>query len=188
MILIIGLGNPGDKYVATRHNMGFLALDQLAEDIGEGWSVNSEMKAEVIETNIDGTKVILAKPQTFMNKSGEAVQALAAKYKIDTNNVWIVYDEASMDFGKLRVRLEGSAGGHNGIKSIIQHLGTETFGRVRIGIGEAPEKMDLEDWVLSKYSASEVLVLETLLQKVSQTLEDAIQKGSLESFTENLSE
>lgn len=188
MLLIVGLGNPGEQYKNTRHNAGFLALDQLAQDIGEPWSTDKEARAEIIETNVNGKKVILIKPQTFMNNAGEAVQSLVARYNIPTCSVWVVYDEATLAFGTLRVRLEGSSGGHNGVKSIIQHMNAEDFVRLRIGVGEPPEQMALEDWVLSKFSKEEQAVLPKITEHISQKLQDAITTGSLENITENLSE
>lgn len=149
--LIVGLGNPGGKYEITRHNAGFLCADLFAE------SMNTEIKrlkyhALTAEVNIDGHRCLLMKPQTFMNNSGEAVAEAAKFYKIPLEKIIVVFDDISLPIGKLRVRRKGSAGGHNGIKSIISHLGSENFPRVKIGVGAKPHPdYDLGDWVLTSF-------------------------------------
>lgn len=149
--LIVGLGNPGGKYEITRHNAGFLCADLFAE------SMNTEIKrlkyhALTAEVNIDGHRCLLMKPQTFMNNSGEAVAEAAKFYKIPLEKIIVVFDDISLPIGKLRVRRKGSAGGHNGIKSIISHLGSENFPRVKIGVGAKPHPdYDLADWVLASF-------------------------------------
>lgn len=186
-ILIVGLGNPGEKYAATRHNIGFLVLDALAQSLGASWSENKKANALVCEMNRDGRKVVLAKPQTFMNNSGSAVASLAQQFDIDACDTWVVYDEAALPFGLLRIRLEGSAGGHNGIKSMISSLGAQDFVRFRIGVSEPPEHMALEDWVLSRFSKQEQETLTELIPNIAQRLVRALDDG-LESVTENLME
>lgn len=149
--LIVGLGNPGGKYEITRHNAGFLCADLFAE------SMNTEIKrlkyhALTAEVNIDGHRCLLMKPQTFMNNSGEAVAEAAKFYKIPLEKIIVVFDDISLPIGKLRVRRKGSAGGHNGIKSLIAHLGSENFPRVKIGVGAKPHPdYDLGDWVLTSF-------------------------------------
>lgn len=149
--LIVGLGNPGEKYEITRHNAGFLCADLFAE------SMNTEIKrlkyhALTAEVNIDGHRCLLMKPQTFMNNSGEAVAEAAKFYKIPLEKIIVVFDDISLPIGKLRVRRKGSAGGHNGIKSLIAHLGSENFPRVKIGVGAKPHPdYDLADWVLASF-------------------------------------
>jgi len=186
MKLIIGLGNPGDQYTFTRHNAGFIAINKLAEDFGAHFKHHAQANAEVTELNIDGEKIILAKPQTFMNKSGEAVAYLASLFNIPSNDVWVLYDEAALEFGTLRVRLDGSAGGHNGLKSIIHHLGANDFVRFRIGIGSTPEHRKIEDWVLSKFTTEERKQLTEMSKLISSRIQEAIKSDSLEGFTENL--
>lgn len=149
--LIVGLGNPGGKYEITRHNAGFLCADLFAE------SMNTEIKrlkyhALTAEVNIDGHRCLLMKPQTFMNNSGESVAEAAKFYKIPLEKIIVVFDDISLPIGKLRVRRKGSAGGHNGIKSLIAHLGSENFPRVKIGVGAKPHPdYDLGDWVLTSF-------------------------------------
>lgn len=152
MIIIAGLGNPGKEYENTRHNAGFMTIDKLAESFGIDVS-EKKHKALIGKGVIEGQKVILAKPQTFMNSSGESLRELTDYYKPDiATEVIVIYDDITLDVGSIRVRKHGSAGGHNGMKSIIAHLGTEEFARIRVGIGEKPPKMDLADWVLGHFS------------------------------------
>ena len=155
MVLIVGLGNPGPKYEKTRHNAGFWIVDALAEAFGWKWSKKLFINALVAEGNIDGNKVVLAKPQTYMNRSGEAVGKLAKKYKMTPEQTIVVYDDVDIELGDTRWRESGSAGGHNGMKSIIKHLGTQDFPRLRIGIGSPPERVPLEDYVLGNMNASD---------------------------------
>ena len=159
--LIVGLGNPGEKYARTRHNLGFLALDLLAER--QKLKVNRiKYKALVAETEFCGARCLLMKPQTYMNLSGEAVREAAQFYKIPSDHVLVIYDDVSLPVGKLRVRPSGSAGGHNGIKNIIAHLGTDVFPRVKIGAGApAGGGAEMVDWVIGEPSpADKKLLLE----------------------------
>ncbi len=157
--LIVGLGNPGKDYAFTRHNAGFLTLDYLS-DILKVKINRSKFKALISEATIGERRVLLMQPQTFMNNSGEAVIEAVNFYKIKPENVIVIFDDISLPVGKMRIRKNGSAGGHNGIKSIITHLGTQDFPRVKIGVGEKPRKeMDLADWVLSKFGQDEQKVL-----------------------------
>ncbi len=151
MYIIAGLGNPGLKYAHTRHNAGFEAAERLAGKYGI--SINTKKFQALCGTGaIEGQKVLLLKPQTYMNLSGESIRAACDFYKIDPEEELIVfYDDISLDPGQLRVRKKGSAGGHNGIKSIIAHLGTQNFLRIKIGVGEKPQGYDLADYVLSRF-------------------------------------
>lgn len=164
MIIIAGLGNPGKEYENTRHNAGFMTIDKLAESFGIDVS-EKKHKALIGKGVIEGQKVILAKPQTFMNSSGESLRELTDYYKPDiATEVIVIYDDITLDVGSIRVRKHGSAGGHNGMKSIIAHLGTEEFARIRVGIGEKPPKMDLADWVLGHFSKEDKETLEKGLE------------------------
>ena len=162
MFLIVGLGNPGKQYEHTRHNIGFDVMDALAEKYNISIS-EKKHKALCGKGVINGVKVVLAKPQTYMNLSGESIRDAVDFYKIDPETELIViYDDISLPPGHLRIRKKGSAGGHNGIKNIIQHLGTQVFPRIRVGVGEKPEGWDLADYVLSGFSKEdEVLVKES---------------------------
>ena len=149
--LLVFLGNPGPKYECTRHNAGFMTADAMAKKLGV--SINKlRFKALTASAEINGEKVLLMKPQTFMNLSGEAVGEAARFYKVPPEHVIVVSDEVSLPLGKLRVRPKGSAGGHNGLKSIIAHLGSDAFPRVRLGVGAPPHPdYDMADWVLSVF-------------------------------------
>lgn len=151
MKLIVGLGNPTNKYEGTRHNVGFDVIDKMADEYGIGLDVIKH-KGMYGKGKIDGQTVILLKPMTFMNLSGESVSQVATYYKIASSDIIVVYDDINLDVGRLRVRGKGSAGGHNGIKNIIANLHTEEFPRVRVGVGMKPPRMDLADYVLSHFS------------------------------------
>lgn len=163
--LIVGLGNPGTEYTVTRHNAGFLFIDHLAGALGTSVS-RARFKALVGEASIGGARVLLMKPQTYMNLSGEAVREAAAFYHIDPDHVIIICDDITLDVGRLRVRGKGSDGGHNGIKSLVKELGTDAFARVRVGVGKKPHPdFDLADWVLSAFTKAE----QETLQKIFPT-------------------
>nr|MCR5311293.1 aminoacyl-tRNA hydrolase [Lachnospiraceae bacterium] len=156
MYIIAGLGNPGREYAGTRHNAGFMAIDELASRFGIDVS-EKKHKGLIGKGVIEGNKVILLKPQTYMNSSGESLREAVDYYKIDPEEELIViYDDISLNPGDIRVRKQGSAGGHNGMKSIIAHLGTQGYTRVRIGIGEKPPRMDLADWVLGHLTGDDL--------------------------------
>lgn len=157
MILIAGLGNPGKEYENTRHNTGFSVIDKLASQNGIDVTTK-KLNGLIGKGTIDGQKVLLVKPQTFMNSSGDCIAPLREYFKPD--KIIVVYDDITLDVGSIRVRKSGSAGGHNGMKSIIQKLGTEDFERVRVGIGEKPAKMDLADWVLGHFPKEDAANLE----------------------------
>lgn len=149
--MIVGLGNPGAKYEMTRHNAGFLAIDMLAMKQNKGIK-RLKYHALIGDAVIEGKKCLLMKPQTFMNNSGEAVAEAARFYKIPPQNIIVLSDDISLDVGKIRIRRKGSAGGHNGLKSIIAHLGSDEFPRVKIGVGKKPDAYtDLADWVLGRF-------------------------------------
>lgn len=159
MYLIAGLGNPSKTYEGTRHNVGFTMIDVIGNKFDIDVTTKKH-KALVGRGVIDGMRVILAKPQTYMNLSGESIREIVDFYKIEPENIIIIYDDISLDVGQLRIRKKGSAGGHNGVKNIIAHLGTQEFPRIKVGIGNKPEGWDLADYVLSRYSKSEQEALE----------------------------
>ncbi|MBO5424915.1 MAG: aminoacyl-tRNA hydrolase [Lachnospiraceae bacterium] len=154
MKIIVGLGNPTRDYEGTRHNVGFSVI----YNISDKYNINVDTKkhkALIGKGIIEGEKVILAMPQTYMNLSGESVRELVDYYKCDPEDIIVIYDDISLDVGKLRIRAKGSAGGHNGIKNIIAHLGTQEFPRIKVGVGEKPPRMDLADYVLGHFSKEE---------------------------------
>lgn len=171
MFIIAGLGNPTLQYEGTRHNAGFDVIDTLAGKYNI--SVDGRKNRALIGKGIiEGKKVILAKPQTYMNLSGESLGGLVDYYKVDEESEFlVVYDDISLDVGQLRIRKKGSAGGHNGMKNIISHLGTEVFPRIKVGVGEKPKKYDLADYVLSRFSKEERAIMEEGCQKAVEAVE-----------------
>ena len=177
MYIIVGLGNPTRKYEGTKHNVGFDTIDYLVDEYGIP-SSGLGHKAMYGKGMIAGQKVILAKPMTYMNLSGESVRELVNYYKIDPEEeLIVVYDDISLDVGHLRIRTKGSAGGHNGIKNIIAHLGTQEFPRIKIGVGAKPPRMDLADYVLSRFSAEDRRVMETAFKDAAQAAQVLIEEG-----------
>ena len=167
---IVGLGNPGSQYSKTRHNVGFMALDELASRHGIAFN-QSKCKSVIGEGVIDGVKTVLIKPMTFMNLSGEAVRAYMDYYKVILEDMIVVYDDLDTEIGKLRLRYQGSPGGHNGIKSIIQHTGTQTFNRVRMGISRPEPGFAVVDYVLSSFPKKEGDKLKSMLADSCDALE-----------------
>ena len=170
MYIIVGLGNPTKEYNNTRHNIGFDVIDAIAEkyDISV---LEKKHKALIGKGYIDGQKVILAKPLTYMNLSGESVRELVDYYKIDEQEELIViYDDISLDVGQLRIRKKGSAGGHNGIKNIIAHLGHDTFMRIKVGVGEKPKGYDLADYVLGHFTGAERKIMDESTEKATDAI------------------
>ena len=172
--LIVGLGNPGQKYEHTRHNMGFLTVDLLAEQLNVKLN-KVKFKSAYNIVRFGGQKCLVMKPQTYMNLSGEAVHEAVQFYKIPADHVLVIYDDVSLPVGKLRVRPTGSAGGHNGIKNIIAHLGTDVFPRVKVGVG-APEH-DIVDWVIGPFTANERKVIDGVLDRALGAAECIITDG-----------
>ncbi len=170
MYLIVGLGNPGLKYKKTRHNVGFDAIDVLAEKYGISVK-EKKMKGKLGSGYIEGQKVLLVKPQTFMNLSGECVREVVQFYKIDPEEELIVLsDDISLEPGRIRIRKKGSAGGHNGLKNIIAQCGTDKFSRVKIGVGEKPEGWDLADHVLGHFSNPDRKKVEAAYEDVAEAV------------------
>jgi PTH1 family peptidyl-tRNA hydrolase len=180
MKLIVGLGNIGDKYVFTRHNAGFMVLDKWVLDAGLSFKQESKLKcyaAKLKLNNLSITQdVLLAKPTTLMNLSGEAVRAIADYYKIDVEDILVVYDDLALDLGVIRFRADGSDGGHNGIKSIIKHLGTNKFARLKIGIGPQPP-IPSENFVLQNFPKEQHDELKSVLKKSVAAIEYYLQNG-----------
>ncbi len=167
IFLVVGLGNPGNKYENTRHNVGFHAIDYLSERHNIKLT-KIGYKAIYGEGFIDGTRVILLKPQTFMNLSGESVREIVIWYKIPLERLIVIYDDIDLEPGKIRVRPKGSSGSHNGMKSIIYQLQEQNFPRIRIGIGRPPEKWDLADYVLSKFPKEDWEIIFNSIEKAAE--------------------
>ena len=175
--LVVFLGNPGPKYRGTRHNAGFMAADATAKELGV--SINRlRFKALTAAVSIGGEKVLLMMPQTYMNLSGEAVIQAVKFYKLSPDHVIVVSDDVALPVGKLRIRRGGSAGGHNGLKSIIQHLGTDQFPRFRMGVGAAPHPdYDMADWVLSAFKNQDAEDMKAAAKKAAEAVECYILHG-----------
>ena len=175
--LIVGLGNPGKDYTRTRHNCGFRALDILADKLGCKVD-KGKFQGLYGQCNYQGKKLLLLKPQTYMNLSGKSVLQLSAYFQVPPQRIIVMFDDISLVPGRLRIRPDGSAGGHNGIKSIIQELGSQNFPRVKIGVGAKPNpEYDLADWVLSTFSAAEEKALGPALERAADAALCIIDKG-----------
>ena len=175
--LVVGLGNPGEKYENTRHNVGFLTVDELAE---RARVPVQKLKHRALTNTLEvgGVKVLLMKPVTYMNLSGEAVRPAADFYKIPPEHIIVISDDTALDVGKLRIRKGGSAGGHNGLKSIIQHLGTDQFPRIRVGVGKKPHPdYDLADWVLGKFQGEDRKAIAAAVERCADAVECYIKEG-----------
>ena len=179
--LIVGLGNPGREYEKTRHNAGFRCIDQIADQLNVKID-KLKFQGLYCQTNYNGGKLFLLKPQTYMNLSGRSVLQLSAYFNIPPQRIIVLFDDISLPPGRLRIRADGSAGGHNGIKSIIGELGSQDFPRVKIGVGAKPNaEQDLADWVLSCFSASEEKDLSSALQRAADAALSIIERGISET-------
>lgn len=174
MKLIVGLGNPGKEYEKTRHNVGFMVMDCLADNFHV--SINTKkFKGEYVKLKYQGEDIILLKPMTYMNNSGEAVSQVMNFFKIDVDDLLVIYDDMDMPTGKLRLRQSGSAGGHNGVKSIIAHVGTQNFKRIRVGIDKHPQ-IPVVDYVLGRFTKEQQPLIEDGIQKATQAVQMMLDK------------
>ena len=175
--LLVCLGNPGDKYENTRHNVGYVVADEVAERQNKPVQ-RLKFKALTNTLTISGEKVLVMKPITYMNLSGEAVRQAADFYKIPPERVLVVSDDTALPVGKLRIRVKGSAGGHNGLKNIIQHLGTDQFPRLRVGVGEKPHPdYDMADWVLGKFVGEDKKAIDAAVKRAADAIECILAQG-----------
>lgn len=175
--LIVGLGNPGPQYEATRHNVGFMVADVLAARIGAKFSSHKKSNSEVIQARLSDRPVVVAKPRTFMNLSGQPVAALARFFSVDPGNIVIVHDELDIEFGAIRLKLGGGEGGHNGLRSISQQLGTKDYLRTRVGVGRPPGRMDAAAYVLKPFSAAERKDLGVICEEAADAAEVLLRVG-----------
>jgi len=172
MKLVVGLGNPGKKYANTRHNIGFMVVDHLLEEISTNNISNfSKWNAYLSEVHYGGEKLLIVKPLTYMNLSGEAIRPILDFYKMSVDDLIVVYDDLDLPLGKLRFREKGSAGGHNGIKSIIQHIGTDQFKRIKVGI-DRPVERTIVDYVLSTFTSEEAAIMNQSIETATLALKD----------------
>jgi PTH1 family peptidyl-tRNA hydrolase len=183
MKIVVGLGNPTREYEGTRHNVGFSVIQRISDEYNIPVETKKH-KALIGKGIIEGEKVILAKPQTYMNLSGESVRELLDYYKCDNSDLIVVYDDISLDVGRIRLRAKGSAGGHNGIKNIIAQLGTDVFDRIKVGVGEKPKQMDLVDYVLGRFSKDELEIIREGTDRAAKAVAQIISQGIEKAMNE----
>lgn len=176
MYVVVGLGNPGSQYAQTKHNIGFVTVDYFAEQHNIKFN-KVKHKAVIGEGIISGEKLMLVKPQTYMNDSGECVMELVNFYKLPLENLIVIYDDIDLPVGKVRIRPSGSSGTHNGMRSIIYLLNRQEFPRIRIGVGKQPEYMDLADYVMTRFSKDEIPLIEEAVKKAALTVEEITRSG-----------
>jgi PTH1 family peptidyl-tRNA hydrolase len=177
-VLLVGLGNPGARYANTRHNAGALLTERIARQVGQGWRREAKFFSEISEVRIGGTKVLLCKPQTFMNLSGEAVRATSNFYRIAPERVVVVVDDADLPLGEVRMKPAGGNGGHHGLASVSEHLGTTTFPRIRLGIARPdPGKRDIAGHVLGEFSEDEKAHFEQVLDRAEAQVRCLVTEG-----------
>ena len=177
MKLIAALGNPGEKYANTRHNAGFMIIDALAQKWNFSFSDEQKFKAQVCKTFFNNEPIFIIKPQTYMNLSGKAVGTVMHFFKIDVKDLFVVFDDISLDLGKIRLRANGSDGGHNGIKSIIKHTGSSNFARLKFGIGPQPVNIPSEVVVLGNFPSEDKPLLNETIKKATSAIECYLQEG-----------
>lgn len=176
-ILVVGLGNPGPNYARNRHNVGFMVAEILADRLGETFRVHKKSGAEVATGRLASRAVVLAKPRTYMNESGRQVGPLAKFYSVAPTDVVVIHDELDIDFGRIRLKLGGGEGGHNGLRSVASALGSKDFQRVRIGVGRPPGRKDPAAFVLENFNASERIELPTVCEQAADATELLIARG-----------
>lgn len=176
-LLVVGLGNPGPQYAKTRHNVGFMVADLLAARIGAPFTVHKKSGAEIVTGRLGGRPVVLAKPRTYMNESGRHVGPLAKFYSVPPGDVIVLHDELDIAFGKIRLKLGGGEGGHNGLRSLVNALGTKDFQRVRIGIGRPPGRKDPAAFVLEPFNATERDEVPTICEQAADATELLLELG-----------
>jgi PTH1 family peptidyl-tRNA hydrolase len=176
--LIVGLGNPGREYARTRHNAGFAVVERVAERWKAQWGTGQKFKARLARTEVEGRRVVLCQPQTYMNASGEAVAAVSGFYKVPPGRLLVVVDDADLPLGEIRLRASGSSGGHHGLESIEQHLGTREYARLRVGIGRQSEAVrEITGHVLSRFGGEELDLLEKVLDRAASQVECWLRDG-----------
>lgn len=178
--MIVGLGNPGSKYEKTKHNIGFMAIDNIVKNLDVTFTDDKNFKAQIGSTFINHEKVYFVKPTTFMNNSGIAVKALLTYYNIDITDLIVIYDDLDMEVSKLRLRSKGSAGGHNGIKSIIAHIGTQEFNRIKVGIGRPLKGMTVINHVMGQFNTEDNIAISLTLDRVVNAVMFYLQENDFE--------
>ena len=176
--VIAGLGNPGPEYADTRHNCGFLTIDKIIEKIAANQKITSKFKGKCISCEYEENKVILVKPETYMNNSGECINAVLNWFKTDPEHLIIIYDDFDIAKGQIRIRPKGSAGTHNGMRSVIQYLGTEEFARIRVGIGPKGKDIDIIKFVLGHFSQEEKIIMDKSFDRAAEAVLDILKNGT----------
>ncbi len=176
-LLVVGLGNPGAQYASTRHNVGFMVADRLAGRLGSTFKAHKRSGAEIVTGRLGGRAVVLAKPRSYMNESGRQVAPLAQFYSVSPADVVVIHDDLDLDFGRIRLKLGGGEGGHNGLRSVALTLGSKEFQRVRIGIGRPPGRKDPAAFVLEKFTAAEAADVPTICEQAADATELLIELG-----------
>jgi PTH1 family peptidyl-tRNA hydrolase len=176
-LLVVGLGNPGPNYAKTRHNLGFVVADLLAQRMGSAFKVHKRSGADIVTGRLAGTSIVLAKPRTYMNESGRQVAPLAKFYSVPPADIIVVHDEIDIEFGRIRLKLGGGEGGHNGVRSVATALGTKDFQRVRIGVGRPPGRTDPAAYVLENFTAAERAEVPTICEQAADATELLIELG-----------
>jgi PTH1 family peptidyl-tRNA hydrolase len=176
-LLVVGLGNPGPNYAATRHNLGFLVAGRLAERLGSNFKLHKRSGAEIVTGNLGGHSVVVAKPRCYMNESGRQIGPLANFYSVSPGGVVVIHDDLDLDFGRVRLKTGGGEGGHNGLRSVAQALGSKDFQRVRVGIGRPPGRKDPAVFVLERFSTAERAEVPTICEQAADATELLIELG-----------
>ncbi len=171
LFLVVGLGNPGKDYAKTRHNAGFLLVERLAQDWGANWTAEKKFSAHLAKIERNGRRFVLCQPQTFMNASGEAVKSVAEYFRLPPEKILVVVDDADLPFGEIRLRGSGSSGGHHGLESVEEHLGTRDFPRLRIGIGRKDGARRITSYVLGQFAKDEMNLLEKVLARAAEQVD-----------------
>ncbi|MGZ5527686.1 MAG: aminoacyl-tRNA hydrolase [Limisphaerales bacterium] len=183
LFLIVGLGNPGKEYDGTRHNVGFALVERLANSWRANWELKKKFNSRLAQVDRDGRRIVLCEPQTYMNSSGEAVQAVSEYYKLPAKQILILADDADLPLGTIRLRPDGSSGGHHGLESIEQHLGTRAYARLKIGIGRrAEDGRQISGFVLGRFAGSDKKVVEEVLGRANQQVECWLNAGVQEAM------
>ena len=183
--LIAGLGNPGAEYAGTRHNVGFLAVDRFAGKLGAEWNLEEKFQTRLARAELDGRKLLLCEPQTYMNASGEAVRTMTDYFKVPLGRLLVVVDDADLPFGEIRLRARGSSGGHHGLESVEEHLATRNYARLRIGIGrQANGVREITDYVLGKFRRDELKLLGAVLVRAAKQMECWVTAGIQKAMNE----
>ncbi|MCL5019404.1 MAG: aminoacyl-tRNA hydrolase [Patescibacteria group bacterium] len=179
MKLIAGLGNPGKKYEKTRHNLGFMVVDKLAQDLNAGFKIESKFKSDICETEYNEDKIILAKPLTYMNNSGQAASLISGYFNILPSDIWVIHDDVDFPLGIIKIKFGGVSAGHNGVESVIESLGTEKFWRFRMGIGRTTQvqSYEVEDYVLQEFRPEEGKEVQKVIKKGAEAFRFALDRG-----------